>query len=202
MFNGVFKNFWEYNPEKDARETSEKLVKFILDSAFEVFRDRQFRKNFDFKKMTRGQKDKIYNELSIAGLCFLMFFIEDLSERKTEEIYFWQSVRENIPNIFKSWLVKLKVGKKSVKHWRKLLDKRYEDYRLCQRDYRYKFESIDKNFANSRNDILKNDFVRFQALSFGSMYHIRGGKIKSNDSITKYLKTWLAVLNKQILKKI
>lgn len=198
----ILKNFWEYNPDKDAEETSKKLVKFVLDSAYSVFRDRQFRKNFDFKKMTKGQKDKIYNEISIAGLCFLMFFIEDLSERKAEEIYFWQSVREKIPGIFKNWLAKLRVGKKSVRHWSKLLDKRYEDYRLCQRDYRYKIESIDKNFAKSRNDILKNDFVRFQALSFGSQYHIRGGKIKNNDPISKYLKTWLAVLNKQILKKI
>lgn len=202
MLNNILKNFWEYNPEKDVKETSSKLVKFVLDSAYSVFRDRQFRKNFKFKEMTRVQRDKIYNELSITGLCFLMFFIEDLSERKSEEVYFWKSVREKIPEIFKEWLEKLKVGKKSVNYWSKLLNKRYEDYRLCQRDYRYRIESIDNNFVNSKNDILKNDFVRFQAISFGSEYHIRGGRIKKNDSISKYLKTWLAILNKQILKKV
>jgi hypothetical protein len=202
MFQNILKNFWEYNPEKDVEETGEKLVKFILDSAYSVFCDGQFRKNFDFKKMTKGQKDKIYNELSIAGLCFLMFYIEDLSEIRTEETHFWQGVKEKIPIIFKKWLKELKIGEKSINYWDKLLNRRYEDYRLCQRDYRLKLESIDKNFAKSRNDILKNDFVRFQALSFGSMYHIRGGKIKNNDSISKYLKTWLATLNKQIIKKI
>lgn len=202
MFQNILKNFWEYNPEKDIEETGEKLVKFILDSAYSVFRDGQFRKNFDFKKMTKGQKDKIYNELSIVGLCFLMFYIEDLSEIRTEETHFWQGVKEKIPIIFRKWLKKLRIGEKSIEHWDKLLNRRYEDYRLCQRDYRLKLESIDNNFAKSRNDILKNDFVRFQALSFGSMYHIRGGKIKNNDSISKYLKTWLAILNKQIVKKI
>lgn len=202
MFKKIFKNFWEYNPEKDADKTSKELVNFVLNSAFEVFRDRQFRKNFEFKVMSRVKKDKIYNELSITALCFLMFFIEDLSEIRQEEIYFWQKVRDKIPQTFFVWLKKLRIDNKSIKYWSKLLDRRYEDYRLCQRDYRLRLEGIDKNFANSKNDILKNDFIRFQAVSFGSMYHIRRGKIKEDDNISKYLKTWLAVLNKKIVKKI
>ncbi len=202
MFKNIFKNFWEYNPEKDAEKTSEELVKFVLNSAFDVFRDGQFRKNFNFQEMTKVQRDKVYNELSITALCFTMFLIDDLAEIRAEEIYFWQQVKDKIPVIFKNWLEKLKIGEKSINYWEKLLDKRYEDYRLCQRNYRLQMENIDKNFSKSKNDILKNDFIRFQALSFGSMYHIRKGKIKDNDPISKYLKTWLAILNKQVLKKV
>jgi hypothetical protein len=131
-----------------------------------------------------------------------MFFIEDFSENKIEEKIFWEDVREKIPLTFKNWLSKLRIGDKSVGYWDKLLNKRYEDYRLCQRDYRQRLEGIDKNFAKSENDILKNDFIRFQALSFGSMYHIRRGKIKNDDPIARYLKTWLGILHKQILNKI
>src|SRR3989339_733602 len=123
MFKNVFKKFWDYNPEKDIEEVSVKLVKLVLNSAFNVFCDRQFRQNFRFNDMTRGQKDKIYNELSIAALCFLMFFVEDLSEYRSEEIYFWQNVRGKIPEAFKNWLHKLRVGEKSIDHWKKLLDK-------------------------------------------------------------------------------
>jgi len=202
MFKNILKNFWEYNPEKDAEKISEELVKFVLNSAFDVFRDRGFRKNFNFREMTQVQRDKVYNELSISALCFTMFLIDDLAEVRAEEIYFWRQVKEKIPVIFRKWLKKLKIEEKSINYWQKLLDKRYEDYRLCQRDYRLKLESVDKSFSKSKNDILKNDFIRFEALSFGFMYHIRKGKMKNNDPISKYLKTWLAILNKQIIKKV
>lgn len=203
-FIGKIKTIWldRDNPEKLADRTSQDLIQFVIRSSFKVFNDSEFRSFFNYAKIPKSEKDRLFNELGITSICLLLISIEDISYINDEEKYFWQAVSERIPIYFEKWLIDIGIGKKHVKIWIKLIDKRHKEYQRCQSKYRMIKNAHDIDFANDNNEKLKDFYVRYQAVSIGSLFHFRKKGTDTNDPLLKYLKTWLSVLNKQIDKKV
>jgi hypothetical protein len=190
------------DPEKLADKTSQDLVLFALNSAFKVFRDNEFRSFFNYTKQPRAEQDRLFNELGLTSICLLLFAIEDISYLNDEERYFWQNVKEKIPIFFEGWLLNLGIDKKHINIWSSLIEKRCKEYQRCQVKYRQIKNSYDKDFANDENERLKDFYIRYQAVSIGSLFHFRKKGTDIKDPLLKYLKTWLSVLNGQIEKKV
>ena len=190
------------DPEKIAEKTSKELVIVALNSAFRVFNDSEFRGYFDFSKQPGGEKDRLLNEIGLTSICLLVSVIEDISYRNEGEKYYWQNVKDKIPEIFKTWLSSLGIEKKHVDTWSRLIEGRCKEYHKCEVIYRQAKIKYDRSFANDNNEVLKDFYVRYQALSFGSIYHLRKGEPNKDDPLYKYLRTWLSVLNNQIEKKV
>lgn len=200
----IFKSFFQLNrdPEKYAEDESRKLVKFVVKSAFRVFKDGEFRKKFDYYQLEYKEIDRIYNELSITAIVLLMFVLDDTSQRKGQEIYFWQEVRANIPIVFKKWLKGLGVKEKAVNMWLEILEYRYKEYNRYQKYYRSELEKYDQYFVQFKNEMLKDSYVRFRAIALGSYIHLKKKQNKNKQLAIKYLINWLAVLNKQIESRV
>lgn len=190
------------DPEKYAEEISEKLIKFVIKSALRVFKDGEFRRNFNFAILKGKETDRLYNELSITAIVLLMLTLDDVAQRKGEEVYFWREVREKIPQVFKNWLLKLGLTNNIASTWIKAIDSRYEEYQGHQREYRHIMEEKNKYFAKIKNEAAKDSYVRFQTVALGSFPHIKKERYRNYKPSIKYLKNWLAVLNKQIESRI
>ncbi len=80
------------------------LVRIAADSAFNVFTDEQFRKSIDFDKEKQEEQDRIWNELAVTGLLFLLAFLDDyLKADDSERRPFWVEVRNAIIPGFTKW---------------------------------------------------------------------------------------------------
>ena len=94
------------------------LVRLIADSAFNVFTDEQFRKSIDFDKEKQEEQDRIWNELAVTGLLFLLAFLDDyLKADDLERREFWAEVNNEIVSEFIKWLEELKIPDEFVKVW-------------------------------------------------------------------------------------
>lgn len=204
MLKEYLKSIWpgRNDPVKHAEKMSRDLVLLALKSANRVYNDSEFLGYFNLDNNSKREKGRLLNELGLTSICLVLSVIEDFSYRNDEEKYFWQDVKEKVPEIFKKWLKSMGVDKKHVEIWSGLIDGRYKEYNKCELIYRRAKNKYDRSFADDNNEVLKDFYVRYQALSFGSIYHLRKGEPGKKDPLYKYLRTWLSVLNNQIEEKV
>lgn len=195
-------NFGRFKKEESAEEASRRLVNFTLKSAFEVFKDEEFRRYFDFFRQKREEQDRLFNELGLTGLCLLLFTLDDIYLMSRDRIHFWREVRQKTSEMFKSWLRDLSISSQYVSFWARLIDKRYEEYQKDQREVRRELERHDKEFVQNDDEAAKSAYVRFVAIAIGAIHHLRKGKVSARDPFFSHLKTWLGILNIQLEKEI
>lgn len=195
IFRKLFKKY--IRPE----EESEVLVNVISTSAFEVFRDRSFRKIVEFEKQNEEERNRIFNELVVTGLVYLVHFVKDrLPFIKEERAVFWKDVKNTIPDSFIQGLNKIGIDGKYVELWDKLFKLRIEEYREKQSMAR---QAWSEEFSKEKkNEKLEDDLVRLETLTISSMFHITRGKAKKDSPLRKHLRTWLSALNYKLEKRV
>ena len=204
MLNWIYK-FFSFNKrklEESVDDISHRLVKFVLDSAFEVFKDDEFRRYFDFNRQKNEEQDRLFNELSLTGLCLLLLTLDDIVSRTYDKIRFWREVRQRTPKMFQSWLKEIGVPRKNISIWSKLIMARCEEYQKDQIEIRREMERHDKEFSAYDNEAAKETYVRFMAIAIGAIHHLRQNKVNPSDPFFSHLRTWLGILNIKLEKEI
>ncbi len=182
-------------------DESDYLIKIISKSAFQVFRDKRFRQLVDFNKQSEEEQNRIFNELVVTALIFLMLLLDDnIPKFKPERKSFWQKVREKIPKAYTGWMTSLGIEKKYVDIWEKLINLRLREYKREQKETRYVF--LEEFLEKRDNEELQDAAVRLETLTVGSMLHITRGKAKPDDPLRRHLRTWLSTLNYKLERKV
>lgn len=207
--NKMLKLFFKFfaprkiSEEELIKETSKELVNFVVSSAFKVFKDEEFRKQFNFSEQENIEQDRLFNELSLTSICLLLLLLDTASDWwQNEKRYFWQKVKSRIAERFQEWLKELGISQKYVSFWGKLIKMRYNEYK---RDLPKLYQAsgiVDPEFIKSDDERRKVGYVRFMAVSIGAIHHLRKGKANPKDPFFKELRTWLEVLNSQLEEKI
>ena len=187
--------------DKNPKKLAEKLVRMVCHSAFGFFKDEEVRKMLNFSSLEQGERDRIFNELELSGLCLIMFMVEDRADLIEKEKELWIKTKEEIPRSFIRWLSDLGIEKHYLNLWKKLIEMRYKEYKKDQP----KIKSIMMQELEESSDIdplFLDVYTLVQSVSMGSLFHIRRGKTSIKDPLYKHLRIWLLSLFVKIENKM
>lgn len=185
------------------KRTSRELMDLVAKSAFRVFRDEEFRRQFNFSKIEQVEQDRLFNELEVTALCLLLFVLEEAEEWvRTERIIFWQRVRQRIVKDFLGWLRELKIAPQYISLWKKVIEMRYKEYKEWLPKIYQGAGIADPKFIESTDERRKTTYTRFMTIAIGAIHHLRRGETNPKDPFFKEVRTWLEVLNHQLEEKI
>jgi hypothetical protein len=171
-----------------AEATAAALVKAAAGSAFQLFRNKQFRLLAGFEQLSQTEQDRIFNELVVASVVLIMLVLEAPDLRVAGEFRgYMADLKERIPEAHVDHLRTLGVEAKHLRDWEKLIAMRYEEYARDRHDVRaaaMQLESSDK--ALDFNDLSKIQMlVPVQAVAIGCHHHICRGETEGRDELFK-----------------
>jgi hypothetical protein len=176
------------------------LVKEMAEGAGVVFGDARFRKLAGLDRLDEEERNRIFNELQVTGIVHIIMEIEDRAPRLPEHrVKVWRDAAKAIPSVFCAWLSELGIPAEFVDTWRKLIDKRLEEYRSGTFETR---DVLEPQLEAEESEAAKRALYRLETAAVLSMLHITRGKAAPDDPLKKHLLTWLAALEASTAKNI
>jgi hypothetical protein len=171
-----------------ANETAAVLVRAAGGSAFQLFKDKQFRQSAGFEQKSQTEQDRIFNELVVASVVLIMLVLEAPDLRVATEFQEYLSdLIKKIPKAHVDYLRTSGVETKHLRTWKKLIAMRYDEYARDRHDVRaaaMQIESSEKGL--DINDLSKIQMlVPVQAVAIGCHHHICRGDTEGQDDLFK-----------------
>ena len=171
-----------------AEETAAGLVRAASSSAFQLFRDKQFRQLAGFEQLSQVEQDRIFNELVVASVVLIMLILEAPDLRVAGEFRgYLNDLIKKIPKAQVDYLRASGVEKKYLRDWKKLIKMRYEEYSKDKHEVRaaaMQIESTENGLDLS--DLSKIQvLVPVQAVAIGCHHHICRGATEGRDDLYK-----------------
>lgn len=177
-----------------SEQTAQGLVQAAWHQAFQLFRNKNFRRLLDFNKMRQVEQDRVFNELTVTVLLLPIFTFEapDLETPPYGKDYLYY-IRDKIPEIHVKELRKLGIEKKHLKIWSKLIDLRYSEYQEKKDEVQsaaWELESQEcaLDFKGLEDIQL---VLPLQTLAIGCFSHITRGKGRAEDPLFPMILRWL-----------
>ncbi len=199
----VMKSIRKKDDERPIIATADHILHhIILTLGFKVFTDVKFRELAGFEKLSIEEHDRIFNEIQMAWICLVLFYINAVKSLvPLSDYHFWQDVAQRIPGGFKAILMGYGADEHNAKLMAQLIDLRYKEYELLA-DSVWEI-SDDKNPEfKSLTPHMKRVGACMQAIAVGTVGHIRRGELKQGDPLIKFLVEQLLNLEKKIDKFI
>ncbi len=197
----IMKKIRQPDDERPIIATANHILKdIIFPYIFDIFKSDRFRELAEFKKMPTSEHDRIFNELQIAGISLVVFYLRTVEPLMGPDDYnFWRDVDDRLPRELQKILISYGVDGANAKLMRQLIDMRYEEYEKMKAEVLEVNDEENKNFETLSPE-LKRIVSTVQAIAVGTAHHIKRGKIKEGDPLIKYLVGCLMFLQKQIGK--
>lgn len=195
--------FWKYNTHPSRMEfKSRKVALFGAKKAFQLFKDKSFRELMFFDKKDEEERNRIFNELTVTNLVFLMLLLEQIIREIEDEDAkeYFRALRKAAPEYFKNFIRRIGIPEQYATLWDGLIDMRYNEYVDETKEMREEFFKQDDELL--REYALDNKIMLFQTIAFGLYRHLMWGKIKKDDPLYKYLQPYLLQVHKGYLKRI
>ena len=171
-----------------AGATAAGLSQAAAASAYELFRDKEFRRMAGLERLSQTEQDRIFNELVVGFLVLIMLLLEapDLRVPRERRNYL-ADVNKRISKAYVENLKTLGVESRHLRDWEKLISIRYEEYARGKHEVRgaaMQIESAKKGLdvdGLSRIQLL----VPVQTVSIGCHHHICRGNTDGQDEVFK-----------------
>ncbi len=171
-----------------AAVTAANLSQTAAASAYELFRNGDFRGAAGLALLGQVEEDRIFNELVVGFLALIMLLLEAPDLRASQELReHFAGLNKRIPEAYVENLKSLGVGANYLRDWEKLISMRYEEYARDKHHVRstaMQIESAEKTLdldTLSRIQLL----VPVQAVSIGCHHHICRGNTVGRDELFK-----------------
>ncbi len=203
MFEKIrqFIRSWKYNTYPARLEIKARnAVLFGCNKALKIFRDDKFRKLMKFEKINEDEQNRIFNELTVTNLVFLMLFLDQRQrEAGVADVQeYFHSLRQTVPEYFRGFMRRIKIPEEFAKIWDKLVVLRYEEYEKDRLEVRQEF-LVHENL----NDLATEpQVIIFQTIAFGLYRHLVRGKLKKDDPLYHFIQPYLFFVYKGYLKKV
>lgn len=182
-------------PEKMAEE----MVKKSAAWGFKLFLDKKFRKECDFDNLSKTDQDRIFNELIVWSLILVKKIVKmSISDKEGENAEFYKQVKRHLFDKFIVWLEEIKIPKKLIGIWKKLIDLRENEYEEAKTRMRSEMMGEEK-FADL---VLKPNFIMVHIVAIQSFRHIIRGKGSPQNSLYQTILDWVTTLHKRLQKLI
>ena len=184
------------------RELSRKLVsEVVAQGSFAVWKSSDFRKLVDFNKISNKKQDKIFNELEITALCYVLFFLEERIKKNENNINFavYVNTRELVVGEFISLMSKTGVGGSGIRMWNVFVEKRFKEY---EKDIELVMEkSSNWDVFKGKDKFLRPTWSRIITISINSLKNIReNDDTPLEDPLWQYIRHWLIGLEVELIK--
>jgi hypothetical protein len=169
-----------------ADTTADGLVQAAAGSAFQLFRDKQFRRLAGIEQLSQAEQDRIFNELVVALVVLIMLLLEAPDLREARELRsYLAGLSKKISRAYVNHLRTLGVETTHLRDWEKLIAMRYEEYARDRHDVRaaaMQIESAEKRL--DLNHLSKIQMlVPVQAVAIGCHHHICRGITEGRDDL-------------------
>jgi hypothetical protein len=174
--------------ERMADATATGLAQTAAGAAFQLFREKQFRRLAGFEQLSQVEQDRIFNELVVAFVVLIMLLLEapDLRVAGDSRDYL-AGLNKSVPKAHLNHLRTLGVETNHLRDWEKLMALRYEEYARDRHDVRaatMQLESAEKSL--DLDDLSKIQLlVPVQAVAIGCHHHICRGDTAGRDELFK-----------------
>ena len=171
-----------------ADTTAAGLVKVAAHQAFELFRNKDFRRLANFDILSQVEQDRIFNELVVSYVVLVILVLEAPDLRVPGEFRdYLRALKEKIPTAHVDYLRTLGMETEHLRDWGKLIDLRYEEYAKDRHEVRaaaMELESSEK--ALDLDDLSKIQMlVPVQTVAIGCHDHVCRGQTKGRDDLFK-----------------
>jgi len=169
---------------------------------FDLFKDKNFREKIEFEKQNQTEQDRIFNELVVTALVYVLVFIDDKLDQqqlKESRYHFWRNVLDSIAPMYLIRLSNYKIPQEFINTWEKLIDLRLtEFYERRQEAY----QVWDEDGPDEPNELKKDTWIGLEALRISSMLHLTRGKAEPDHPLKNILRTWLIGYHNKLAKRI
>jgi len=165
----------------------EKVVSLIAQSAFELWKSRDFRELVSFEDISQTEQDRIFNELEVSSLGLFILQYDHLEKQITKE--------------FIGLFASLGIGSQLLEQWEKLIEMRLEEYR----DHYQLAIDETENTRELQERELRIIWSRVETISIDCLSHVRVGKVKKGDHLWKMLREFFVaqdIMFKKIMEKV
>jgi len=174
--------------EQMADTTATGLVQIAAHQAFQLFRDKDFRRLADFDILSQVEQDRIFNELVVSYVVLIILILEAPDLRVPAEFRdYLRALKEKISSAHVEYLRTLGMEAEHLRGWGRLIDLRYEEYAKDRHEVRaaaMELESSEK--ALGLDDLSKIQMlVPVQTVAIGCHDHVCRGQTKGRDELFK-----------------
>jgi len=174
--------------EQMADATATGLAQAAAGAAFQLFREKQFRRLAGFERLSQVEQDRIFNELVVAFVVLIMLLLEAPDLRVAGESRdYLAGLNKAIPKAHENHLRTLGLETHHLRDWEKLMAMRYEEYARDRHEVRaaaMQLESAEKSL--DLDDLSKIQLlVPIQAVAIGCHHHICRGDTEGRDDLFK-----------------
>ena len=163
--------------------------------AFQLFRDKQFRRLANFDQLTQGEQDRIFNELVSAFVTLIMLLLEapDLHSRREFGDYLDQ-LKTKIPVALLAMFEEMGIEAEHRLEYSKLIELRYEEYAKDKHEVRKAAMEIEssENRLNVKSLSEIQVLVPVQSVAIGCHHYVCRGETEGKDELFKVLLKELA----------
>lgn len=175
---------------KMAQITAVGLDRMVNHTGFRIWDDRTYRSLIHFDKLPQLERDRIFNELILAGLGVIMLTLDAPDLRVDKEMkQYYALLRDELPRAHVAELRRLGAEKKHLKTWKKLIAMRYDEYSQAKHNARsaaMEYESQEKQLTSADLDGIHLYLPPF-TVAVSCHKHIVRGKTEGYDLAFKYL---------------
>jgi hypothetical protein len=169
-----------------ADTTAAGLVQAAAACAFQLFRDKKFRRLAAIEQLSQTEQDRIFNELVVALVVLIMLLLEAPDLRGAGEFRgYLATLNKTIPKAHVDQLRTLGVETNHLQDWEKFIAMRYEEYARDRHDVRaaaMQIESAEKRL--DLDDLSKIQMlVPVQVVAIGCHHHICRGDTEGRDDL-------------------
>ncbi len=174
------------------------LHHIVLTLGFNTFTDAKFRKLAEFERLSIEEHDRIFNEIQVTWICFVLFYIDAVrSLVPLAAWHFWQDVAKYIPKHFENILIGYGADERNAKLMTGLIDIRHKEYEELTTEVQKVNNEYGTEFKTLSPE-LKYIAAYMQASAIGTVDHIRRGNMKEGDPLIRFLAGQLLLVEKSI----
>lgn len=182
-----------------AREMASVIVRDIVAiKSYALWSDNQFREFIDFVKITNKQQDKIFNDLQVTALLYLLLFLDERANKNDASSIIYSNIGEYTVDAFIAMMEDAELTGKQIALWRELIKRRESEYR---KDLGYVMKESQKWDVFAGEDrLLRDTWGRVATLSLGVLKHIRKAKSSIKDPLWRVIRRWLISLEVELIQ--
>jgi hypothetical protein len=172
--------------DQAAKATASALSQAAAASAYELFRDKDFRRMAGFERLSQTEQDRVFNELVVGFFVLIRLLLEAPDLRVSPEIKsYLGNLNQRLNEAHVEHLKTLGVESDHLSDWAKLISMRYDEYARDRHEVRgaaMQVESAKKSLdldSLSRIQLL----LPVQTVAIGCHHHICRGNTEGQDEL-------------------
>jgi hypothetical protein len=172
--------------DQTADFTAAGLARAAVGAAFELCRDKRFRRLAAIEQLNQAEQDRIVNELVVSFLVLIMLMLEAPDLRVAADFQrYLADLSKKIPGAHLDYLGSLGIETNALQDWEKLIAMRYEEYARDRHGVRaaaMQIESAERGLdldGLSRIQML----VPLQAVALGCHVYICRGELDGRNDL-------------------